>query len=147
MAFDIEYDIDVLEGTTVVKVYNIIEELKDRLVSDGYTVENLDALSTRMPYSVPVRLIRQQLQIIEDDLTKINIDEVQSIYYDNHIDVGMLFTLSDYQRWWLILHDLYDIIINGNNRWLQMTLSLEDGNPDAQDINNDDIWIRGDTIG
>ena len=141
---DLDLNIVTLEAETVNQVYQNVAYLKDVAESKGITVSALT--NPNASYSTQIVTVLYVLQNAEDDVSTINEDVTESIYFDEHKTIGMWFRLEDYQRWVLCLNDLYDIIVNEKGQWGRLYLTQEQGQPFVQ-IENDDVYIRGDTLG
>lgn len=141
---ELELNIPTLEAETVNNVYENIEYLKNALEELEYSVGSITAPNAS--YDTQIYQIKDKLQTVENDIAVINL-VIESIYFDEAKSIGTYFKLVDYQRWVNILNDIYDILFNGKGAWCMMTLTGETGNPDAQDVYGNDIYIRGDTIG
>lgn len=131
-------NIEYLEYDIVNNVYDNIVYLKDALESYGYSVNTLTIVNAQV--STPIVEVVNKLLGIEDDLTKV-CDVVFSPEYRTPWTLREEFILADYQRWVLILNDLYSTIIEDKGKW--GVLQLSDCIPT---INSLSIVIRGDSI-
>ena len=136
---NLDFNISTLEAETVNNVFENIEFLRNAAIEKGISVETLTVLLAET--DTIIAEIGAVLQNIENNITKIN-NVTESAYYREHKEIGKWFRLPDYQRWVLILSDLYDIIINEKGKW--QILSLNDGIPT---ISNKKIIIRGEVLG
>lgn len=142
---ELDLYIDTLEAETVNAVMENVSFLRQELVNKGFTVDSFVNVSASMKDYIAY--IRGILQDVETEIGKINeayknSTHIESRYYYEETTYGAYFRKTDYQRWVLILNDLYDIIVNGNGRWV--FLQLTDCIPT---INGEDILLRGDSIG
>ena len=141
---DLELNIATLEAETVNQVYENALYLKQQAESRGITVSEL--VNSNASYSTQIADVLSVLQNTENDVSVINEDVTESVYFNEKKTIGSHFTLADYQRWVLCLKDLYDIIVNGKGQWSRLYLTQEQGQPFVQ-IDNNDVFIRGNIIG
>ena len=140
MWHNLDLNIATLEAETVNQVYENVLYLKQQAESKGITVSAL--VNPNASYNTQIADVLSVLQNTENDVSVINEDVTESIYFDEQKTIGSRFTLADYQRWVLCLNDLYDIIVNEKGQW--GVLQLSDGIPT---IDGKTIIIRGDSIG
>lgn len=134
--------VKTLEAETVNKVYENIVYIAIEAIAKGMATADLLANLTEVEaeMSTPIALIGSILQSVEDDLTLLN-EVSESIYYEGLVTITKYFRLEDYQRWILILNDLYSIIIEDKGEWAQAYSLTEEETPDFQ-IDGVDVYIR-----
>lgn len=139
--------IKTLEAETVNKVYENIVYIAIEAIGKGMaTIDLLNNMTeVEAEMSTPIALIGSILQSVEDDLSLLN-EVSESVYYDGLVTITRYFRLEDYQRWILILNDLYDIIVEGKGEWAQAYSLTEEDEPDFQ-IDGADVYIRSGTNG
>lgn len=140
---ELELNIDVLQPYIVNQVYENIEYIKGALETKGISVDTLQVVNAK--YDTQIVDVANKLQSIENDLDKINDNKAQSIYYTEHKDIGNIFTVDDYNRWVLILNDLYDII--ANNKGIYKAIKIqENGQYKYMIIDNKQVVVRDEVV-
>ena len=140
---ELELNIALLQPYIVNQVYENIEYLKGALETKGISVDTLQVVNAQ--YDTQIVDVANMLQSIENDLDKINDNKAQSTYYNEHKDIGNIFTVDDYNRWVLILNDLYDIIVNNKGIYKAIKIK-ENGLYKYMIIDNKQVVVRDEVI-
>ena len=113
----IELNPRTLEDQTINKIQENIQYLYEKIKKE-YDIEELESVEASK--RTPISQIGNILRGIEKNLDIINSTPYESRYYVEPNEIYRKFDRKDYQRWILILNDIYDIIVNGKLKYVNL---------------------------